>query len=295
METPRAVPELRQLRAFVAVAEELNFTRAAERLHLGQQAVSKSVRGLERELGVDLLERTTHDVRLTQAGTVLLEAGRDALIATDAAFGKAQSVGRGVEGTVRVGLSPAVGPAVREAVNRAIRDGSPRVAVSFHEVRPAEIAPRLRDRTLDLVIARTAAPARAVQRTDLRPSAAELLVPAGHRLSDRSSVRLAEVDGERLLTWNPRGTPYTDVVVGLLEVAGARVEPVQAQVTGGSDAPDLAEADAVALVPTGWPVGAGNVRLRVEDDVTLPLVLLSMTGTASPVVRRIASRLSPAG
>jgi hypothetical protein len=78
-------------------------------------------------------------------------------------------------------------------------------------------------------------------------------------------------------------------------VAGARVEPVQAQVTGGSDAPDLAEADAVALVPTGWPVGAGNVRLRVEDDVTLPLVLLSMTGTASPVVRRIVSRLSPAG
>ena len=62
------MPELRQLRAFVAVAQELNFTRAAERLHLGQQAVSKSVRQLERELGVTLLERTTREVRLTAAG-----------------------------------------------------------------------------------------------------------------------------------------------------------------------------------------------------------------------------------
>ena len=69
------MPELRQLRAFVAVAEELNFTRAAERLHLGQQAVSKSVGQLERELGVALLERTTREVRLTPAGDARSAAG----------------------------------------------------------------------------------------------------------------------------------------------------------------------------------------------------------------------------
>lgn len=62
------MPELRQPRTFVAVAEERNFTRAAERLHLAQQAVSKSVRQLERELGVELLERTTREVRLTPPG-----------------------------------------------------------------------------------------------------------------------------------------------------------------------------------------------------------------------------------
>src|ERR1044072_4185323 len=80
------MPELRQLRTFVAVAEERNFTRAAERLHLGQQAVSKSVAQLERELGVTLLERTTREVRVTAAGAVLLEAGRGALAAADDAF-----------------------------------------------------------------------------------------------------------------------------------------------------------------------------------------------------------------
>src|ERR671911_2509030 len=97
------VPDLRQLRAFVAVAEELNFTRAAERLHMAQQAISKSVRQLEAELGVELLERTTREVRLTEAGAALLEAGRDVLRAADAAFARAREVGAGLSGTVRLG------------------------------------------------------------------------------------------------------------------------------------------------------------------------------------------------
>src|ERR687893_1640801 len=90
-----AVPELRQLRAFVAVAEELNFTRAAERLHLGQAGVSRAVATLERELGVTLLERTSHTVRLTPAGEELLRSGREVLAAADAAFARARAVGTG--------------------------------------------------------------------------------------------------------------------------------------------------------------------------------------------------------
>src|SRR3954451_2239016 len=102
-----AMPDLRQLRTFVAVAEELNFTRAAERLHLAQQAVSKSVRQLENELGGALLARTTHGVRLTAAGVPVLDSGRDELAASDAAFTRARDAGRGLSGTVRVGLTPA--------------------------------------------------------------------------------------------------------------------------------------------------------------------------------------------
>src|SRR3982751_859397 len=103
-----AVPDLRQLRTFVAVAEELNFTRAAERLHLAQQAVSRSVAQLERELGVELLERTTREVALTAAGAALLSDGRDVVASADAAFERASAVGRGTAGTVRIGVTPAV-------------------------------------------------------------------------------------------------------------------------------------------------------------------------------------------
>jgi DNA-binding transcriptional LysR family regulator len=163
------MPELRHLRAFVAVAEELNFTRAAERLHVGQQAVSKSVGQLERELGVELLERTTRAVRLTPAGSALLESGREALAAADAAFDRARAVGRGLAGTVRVGVTPAIGPATREEVARVLRDDAPALSVSYHEVRPSEVVPLLRDRTLDLVLARTSTDTPDLDSASLRP------------------------------------------------------------------------------------------------------------------------------
>src|SRR4051794_3885287 len=144
------MPELRQLRTFVAVAEELSFTRAAQRLHLAQQAVSKSVAQLERELGVELLERTTREVRLTGAGAALLKAGRPVLEAADAAFARAREVGGGLSGTVRVGVSPAVGPADRAGGGRGPRDGAPGPSGSGRGVRPGGLGPALRARGREL-------------------------------------------------------------------------------------------------------------------------------------------------
>ena len=281
------MPELRQLRAFVAVAEELNFTRAGERLHLGQQGVSKAVQLLERELGVALLERTTREVRLTAAGDALLAAGRDALAAADAAFALARSVGRGLAGTLQVGVSPAVGSPTRDEAARVLRDGAPEVSVSFREVRPGEVARHLRDRTLDLVLARTSTGGPEVESAALRPSPVELFVPFDHRLAGEAVVALADLDGERLLTWSAPGTPYTDLLVDRLRAAGAEVELVEARVTGGGELPDLAESGAVAVVPAGWPLTTRNARVAIADDVSVPLLVLWPAGLPSPAVERL--------
>ena len=286
------MPELRQLRAFVAVAEELNFTRAAERLFLGQQAVSKSVRQLERELGVPLLERTTREVRLTPAGAALLEDGRAALRDADAAFARARTVGGAVEGTVRIGVSPAVGLDVRDRAVRVLREGAPELSVALHEVRPGRVAQQLRDRDLDLVIARTAPDTAGLDSAALAPSPVVLCVPAGHRLAAASAVRLAELDGERLLTWSALGTPFTDLLVARLAAAGARVTPVMAHVTGAAVQSDLAEARAVALMPRGWPAGDGLVQVPVDDDLSLPLLVIWLAGPEPPAVRRIRAGMS---
>jgi DNA-binding transcriptional LysR family regulator len=280
------MPELRHLRTFVAVAEELSFTRAAERLHLGQQAVSKSVAQLERELGVALLERTTHDVRLTAAGEALLGAGRGALTAADAAFALAQEVGGGLSGRVRVGVSPAVGAADREELVRVLREGAPELSVSIREVRPGEMGPLLRSRELDLALARSSGRDETLDSAPLRPTPVILCVPAGHRLAAAASVRLADLDGERLLTWSPPGTPYTDLLVTRLAAAGARVEPVEARVTGSATLGELVELGAVALVPAGWPPAEGIAQLAISDEITLPLVVLWPIGRASAAVRR---------
>src|SRR5439155_22183405 len=85
--------EVRHLRAFVAVAEELNFSRAAERLYVSQPALSRQIRTLERIVGCDLLRRSTHSVELTLAGEALLDRARAVLAALDAAVAAAQSVG----------------------------------------------------------------------------------------------------------------------------------------------------------------------------------------------------------
>lgn len=288
------MPELRQLRAFVAVAEELNFTRAAERLHLGQQAVSKTVAQLERELGVELLERTTREVRLTAAGAVLLREGREALAVADGAFASAVAVGRGLSGVVRVGVSPAVGPRVRdEVVGALLVDGADALQVSLHEIRPREVAPRLRDRDLDVVIARTAPGEPDVDSAALRPTPLVLVAPASHPLgAAEEPVPLTALDGSRLLTFAAVGTPFTDLLLAQCAAAGAVVEPVQGRVTGSSSWTELDRLDAVALMPEDWPGGDGLVRRPLADDVSVPLLVLWAAAAVPPAVERIRAALS---
>jgi DNA-binding transcriptional LysR family regulator len=289
------VPDLRQLRTFVAVAEELSFTRAAERLFVGQQAVSKTVRQLERELGVELVERTTHDVRLTAAGAALLEAGRPALAAAEAAFAAAREAGQGLAGTIRVGVSPAVGPLDRQEAVEALRRDAPEVSVAVLEVRPRDVRRMLRAREVDLVLARTSDRSPDVDSAALRPTPAVLCVPEGHRLDGAGPVALKDLDGERLLTWSPRGTAFTDLLIARLAAAGADVEPVESRVTGSVALTELAEHGAVALMPAGYPPFPGIAQVALSDDVTLPLLVLWPTGAPSAAVRRVREAMTNAG
>lgn len=277
------MPELRHLRAFVAVAEERNFTRAAEKLSYAQQAISKAVAQLELELGVSLLRRTSHDVELTPAGTALLETGRRVLAAADAAFDGAQAVGRGIDGTLHIGCTPAVGPGTRREIRRLLHDKAPKLSIAFREIRPHEVDRVLLDREAGFVLARTHRAHPDLDMLELDATPAWLCVPAGHRLATASAVRLADLDGERLLTWNPVGTPYTDHLVDQLAKAGARVEAVVSRVTGGEDPPELREAGAVAFLPAGWRAGDAVVHKPMEgEEVQLPLLMLWRTGDWPP-------------
>jgi DNA-binding transcriptional LysR family regulator len=100
--------ELRHLRAFVAVAEELHFTRAARRLHLAQQALSAQIRQLEDELGTQLFERTTRSVELTEAGRTLLAHAVPILASISAAWEQTAQTGAGEIGRLAVCYTPTV-------------------------------------------------------------------------------------------------------------------------------------------------------------------------------------------
>jgi DNA-binding transcriptional LysR family regulator len=288
------MPDLRQLRAFVAVAEQLSFTRAAEVLHLQQQTVSNTIRGLEAELGVELVQRTTREVSLTAAGEALLESGRPALAAADAAFARARQVGTGSLGRVRVAVSPVIGASDREDVVRALRTGDGDVSVAFVQVRPGDLGQMLREGELELALIRASgADDPRLHRAALRPTPAVVCLPADHPLAGRETLTLAELDGERLLLPSPPGTPFTDLLLSWFAAAGASVTPVESRVTGspGMILSGLRAARAFTLRPIGTELPDDVVAIPVPE-VALPLQLVWLAGLPSVAVHRLRAAMA---
>ncbi|MCW3063023.1 MAG: HTH-type transcriptional regulator AlsR, partial [Solirubrobacterales bacterium] len=123
-------PEARLLRYFLAVAAELNFTRAAETLGIAQPALSAQIRQLEAQLGVQLLERTTRSVALTDAGRVVQERGPAALGALAEVWDAARRAGRGEAGRLRVAYSPSAGYETAPTLVSAVRGRYPGIEVT---------------------------------------------------------------------------------------------------------------------------------------------------------------------
>jgi len=282
------MPELRELRAFIAVAEQLSFTRAAETLHLTQQTVSKIIRDFEHELGVELLQRTTREVRVTPAGAALLESGRQALWLAEAAFDQAREVGHGRAGTIRIGVSPAVGPTDRAEVVQALRRDHPELSVSLHDLRPGDLHLSFRSREVDFVLTRASgAQDPTLHHAELRPTAMDICVPADHPLANKKTLRLGEITGERLLTASAPGTPYTELVLTRFAEAGATVTPIEAHVTGGAALlTELHSQNAIAVMPTGTPTPPEVVSIPVED-FTLPLLILWPAGLPPAPIQQL--------
>lgn len=188
--------ELRQLAVFVAVAEEGSFTRAADRLHVVQSAVSAGVRNLERELGASLFDRSTHRVELTDAGEALLPEARATLAAATAARDAVDAVRGGVRGTVLLGTMQAQGMRAVDVPGllAEFRSEHPQVQVRIRHAAggSSEMAAQVRDGQLDLAF--VSLPADQLPGVDLIPLVREpimVLAPAGHPLARRKSVPIA--------------------------------------------------------------------------------------------------------
>lgn len=142
--------ELRHLRYFVAVAEELHFGRAAEQLYIAQSALSQQIRALEEELGVQLFDRTKRWVRLTQAGQAFLEDVREILQHVDRAVIRSQRVARGEVGQLRIGFTILALHSVLPQILKTFRDRFPKVQLILSEMATQNQVEALRSNQLDL-------------------------------------------------------------------------------------------------------------------------------------------------
>jgi DNA-binding transcriptional LysR family regulator len=206
--------DLRQLRYFVAVAEELNYTRAAERLHLAPQAVSATVQQLEATLGLKLLERTTRKVELTDAGVVFLREARRTLRQADHAVEAARRAASGETGRLTIGFLSSTTHYVMPPVLRAFRDRYGDVDLHTEDLPIADLVAGVRHGRLDAGITRPPLldDGELATETFLTEPVAAVL-PSDHPLATRRSLQLADLAGERWVltersTWPPWHEKY---------------------------------------------------------------------------------------
>ena len=201
--------ELRQLATFVAVAEEGSFTRASDRLHIVQSAVSAGVRNLERDLGATLFDRSTHKVQLTDAGQALLPQARATLAAATAARDAVDAVSGGVRGTVLLGTMQAQGMRAIDVPGllAEFRAQHPLVEVHIRHAAggSSEMATQVREGQLDLAfVALPAGQPPGVELTALAHEPIMVVAPAAHPLAKRRTVPLAALADEPLVDF-PEG------------------------------------------------------------------------------------------
>lgn len=192
--------DLRQLRYFVAVAEELHFSRAAVRLNLAQSALSSQIRQLERELGGPLFERSTRRVELTPAGEALLSDGREVLAAADGALSRARSLARGESGVLVIGaLGPAPGGLLAPLLAR-FGERHPNVRVEVHAFDFADTVAGLRERRADVAFLYLPLDEPDLVVTPLHSEQRVVVLPRTHRLARRRRLRPQDLSGETFIT-----------------------------------------------------------------------------------------------
>lgn len=240
--------ELRHLRYFVAVADEGNVTRAAEKLGIGQPPLSQQILALERELEVPLFRRTGHGVELTEAGKVLLVDARRLLQDAQHAVLNAQRAGRGETGHLSLGFttSAAFHPLVRSLI-RAFRNAYPGVGLTLIEGSTAQLLDLLNEGRIDLAFLRPGVHSFAgVTLHEIANETMKAVLPTTHRLAKRRRIPLSALSEESFVLIPRAASPMLhDEIVSACRNAG--FEPML-----GQQAPQLSSV--VSLVSAEFGV-----------------------------------------
>jgi DNA-binding transcriptional LysR family regulator len=263
--------ELRHLRYFVAVAEELHFTRAADRLGIKQPPLSLQIRQLEREIGTPLFHRRTRGVELTEAGAVLLDDARRILDQVEQTKARVQSRARGETGRIQVGFAGATDfqPLVPDII-RSYRESYPGVVLSPEQSNTPHLIAGLRSGAIDVAFVRP--PLSDGEGIAVQPLVEEhmrIVLPAAHPLAGRRSMPLSALAQETLILF-PRaiGPGLYDTIIASCQQEG--FSPAL-----GQDAPQIpsivylvAARFGVSIVPQSIEHihAEGVAYLRIDGD-----------------------------
>ena len=212
---------LQRLRYFVAVADELNFTRAASRLHVSQPSLSSQVRALERDIGVELLRRTTRRVELTEAGHAMLEDSRRILESLEEARTRARRIADASAGTLRLAYTATVGYQALPLILDELDALHPDLTVSARREWSTQVLDGIRSGEIDLGLVRAFRQTRGIVGETIRLERLAVIASVHHPLADREQVGIADLAGETFVLVPHQLAPgFHDLVVGLCRRAG---------------------------------------------------------------------------
>ncbi|QCD57102.1 LysR family transcriptional regulator [Streptomyces hawaiiensis] len=280
--------ELRQLEYFVAVAEERNFTRAAERVHISQSGVSAQIRQLERELGAELFDRSARTATLTPAGRAALDHARATLAAAGAVGQAVGEVTGLIRGRLVIGM--VIGCTLTPLFDAlaAFHRAHPGVEISLLEDNSDRLVEAVRLGTVDVALVGTAAAPEGLQSLTIISERLVVVVPEDHPLASRRRVALRHVAAHPVVCMPP-GTGLRTVFDGACAARDLRPRIALQASAADAVAALAARGLGVAVLSESMAAGLGDrVVVRAIDDVDTPalLALVSRTGQ-SPAVREL--------
>lgn len=272
------IVELRQLRYFLIVSEELHFGRAARRLYMAQPPLSQQIRRLEEELGTPLLQRTSRSVSLTPAGRALQARARDILQAVEEAEQEVRLISSGQQGRLRIGFIPAAMETTFPEALRTFRQENPEVEFSLREMHSTDQLEGLRDGSLDTGLIRLVGRDLAGLHWSLfssEPYVAAL--PLGHHLCDRSIISLRDLHREPLVFFYRHQHPLLhDSILARFRACGALPEIVMRVRTANA---------ILALVGAG--IGVSLVARQLAQHPCPGIAFIPISDDLPPVVNAL--------
>jgi len=275
-----AAMDLRHLRYFQAVAEELSFSRAARRLHIAQPALSRAIQELERELNTLLIERNRRTVRLTPAGSVLLHETAVTLERLAESIRRVQRTAAGEEGELRLGY---IGPPTQPFLGRVLnefRRRFPRVAVHLEERTPERVWEMVAKGRLSIAITRPvlAHQALGLRTTLLRKERLCAVLPASHRLAAKKTLPWTALKSEPLIVLARReGVGLHDEIIAACRAAGFTPAFAHTPSLIGTVLSYVEAGAGVGIISEGVSANAANTPLKtmpLTPGYTVPLVMV---------------------